>query len=106
LLLPALHTLGPSVPLRPTSPPITAIGLTMNPILSNYPHIPPSRRCHLACQLYFLQTGLIAQGKSLRTSPARKQFLRKGVVSQYFSKCDSGGDTSPIFPRGCLRAAR
>ena len=36
LLTASRNTVVPSVPLRPTTPPIPAIGLTMNPILTNF----------------------------------------------------------------------
>ena len=38
-LIASCMIVGPSVPLRPTAPPVPAMGLRMNPILANYPQI-------------------------------------------------------------------
>src|SRR2546428_1682500 len=77
------------------------------PYLSQLSPDSPLREMSLSLPIIFSRKRvLLAQGKSLRASRARKQFSEKEeVASRYFSRCDSGDDTYSFFREDVLRAA-
>src|SRR5437879_12118262 len=94
-LIASRKIIAPSVPLRPTTPPIPAMGLRMNPILANYPPISLSRSCPFTCQLYFREASPTSSGEIAQNNPLQKTVSeKKGVVSQYFSRRDRGSDSA------------